>query len=417
MDIFKNDIISFENNSFLIVDDEAVNRELMKSIISNISKKIKIHEAKDGEEAYNIIKNNKIDVVFLDIIMPNIDGFRLIELLKKDNLFDDIIVIVVSALEDLLNLKKAFQMGVHDYLTKPIEIDILKAILPIKIKNLLIYKKNIEYLKSLNLKIEAELKSKLAELFHSDRLASMGVMTTSILHEINTPLTYLKGNIDLFSNYFFNFMEKFKDYFLKNCKNNENILNDFEFNGFKIDEIINKFEEMIKSSQIGISRIIETINNFRLFAKKDEEHVSYFNVNDLIENVIKIVGKTIENKVNLILEKGEVKNIKINKSHFEQIMINILLNSYQAIETKGKVIIKTFMEDDFNAIEVIDNGKGMDEDTKKRVFEPFFSTKGEEGTGLGLYITSLLVKNYSGVIYIDSEINKGTKIKIKFPIV
>jgi len=55
---------------------------------------------------------------------------------------------------------------------------------------------------------------------------------------------------------------------LKNCKNNENILNDFEFNGFKIDEIINKFEEMIKSSQIGISRIIETINNFRLFAKK-----------------------------------------------------------------------------------------------------------------------------------------------------
>jgi len=50
--------------------------------------------------------------------------------------------------------------------------------------------------------------------------------------------------------------------------------------------------------------------------------------------------------------------------------------------------------------------------TKKRVFEPFFSTKGEEGTGLGLYITSLLVKNYSGVIYIDSEINKGTKIKI-----
>ncbi|MCX8058870.1 MAG: response regulator [Spirochaetes bacterium] len=415
MDFVNNfNVTSLENIKILIVDDEVINRNILINSLKNLFKEIDVLEASSGIEAYNCIKNEKIDIVFLDIIMPEMDGFQLIERLKNDNLFDNLVIIVISALEDSENINQAFLKGVFDYIVKPLDTNLLNVVLPIKVKNLLIYKKNLEYLKSINLKIEAEIKSKMAELIHSDRLISMGIMTTSILHEINTPITYIKGNIDLFYNYYFNFIESFINFIEKLYGKDSEILNNFSFKGMNFYQNIEKFKELIKNTQLGISKIIEIIQNFRSFAKKDEEKISYFDINELIENVISIVKKTIESKAKLNFEKGDVGKIKINKAHFEQIIVNLILNSYQAIKEKGTINIKTYRDNSFDVIEIVDDGIGMDEETLNRAFEPFFSTKGDEGTGLGLYITSTLVKNYGGKIFIESEINKGTKVKLIF---
>lgn len=409
-----NEDLSLENIKILIVDDEIINRKILQNSILNLFKGISIFEASTGDEALNILKNEKIDILFLDIIMPGMDGFKLLDELKKNGLFNDLIVVVISALEDSKSVIKAFNEGVFDYIVKPMEPNILNSILPVKIKNLLIYKKNNEYLKSLNLKIESQIKSKMADLIHSDRLISMGIMTTSILHEINTPLTYVKGNIDLFNNYFFNFIEQFINFIVSSCKLEESALNNFKYKNMNIYENIDKIKEIVNNSQIGINKIIEIIQNFRAFAKKDEEKMFYYDINDLIDSVILLVKKTIESKAKLEFIKGNVDKIKINKAHFEQIIVNILLNAYQAIEDNGIISIKTYKENDSNVIEIKDNGKGMDKDTLNRIFEPFFSTKGDEGTGLGLYITYTLVRNYGGNIIVNSEPLKGTNIKIIF---
>lgn len=146
-------------NNILIADDVAMNRMLIKSILKDKIENVEYFEAVNGVEVLEIVRNNQIDLIILDLIMPIKDGFDTLEELKLSFKFKHIPVIVSSALSDISNIEKTLEMGAMEYFTKPFSPDDIDIILPLKVKNVLrIHEQNKE-IERLNLELNQELKN------------------------------------------------------------------------------------------------------------------------------------------------------------------------------------------------------------------------------------------------------------------
>ena len=170
------------------------------------------------------------------------------------------------------------------------------------------------------------------------------------------------------------------------------------------------------------------------FSRKGEFNPEPISINDSIRNVLTLLEKMIHKNIELHYDLEENINItEADSGQIEQALMNIVLNSFDALPKGGQVSISTsnvFLDEKYCSsfpdlkpgnyvkVSVTDTGSGMTDEVKRRVFEPFFSTKGKgEGTGLGLSTVYGIVKNHSGHINIYSEINEGTTVNIYLPVV
>ncbi len=382
--------------NILIVDDGKVNRVLIKRGLSKFTN-MNLFEAASGKEAIEIVKKYPIDVILLDIIMPELDGFGFLEFWEKNEKLSNIQIIIVSAVDTYDNIYKALTMGCYDYIQKPLLENVVLKILPLKVINCLKYKKNIEHIEHINKNLEIEISKRMQDLIHAERLISIGVLTAGIIHDLNSPLTYLKGNIDLLSNMFPKYLE------------NKNISDEDM-------KMLSKFNEMIRNSKIGIGQVIDIINNFRNYLKKDDEKSKQIDINEIVETSLEICSNFFKNiKVQKFLNK--IPNVEANRSKIMQVIINILVNASQAVDNNsGSIDVITENHNDNIIINIIDNGKGISEETMKHLYEPFYTTKAEEGTGLGLYISKEIINQYGGKLEISSRLNEGTDVKLILPV-
>jgi two-component system NtrC family sensor kinase len=140
------------------------------------------------------------------------------------------------------------------------------------------------------------------------------------------------------------------------------------------------------------------------------------NIEDIIESVIHIVWNEIKYKAELKKEYGNIPVLRCNAQKLGQVFINLLVNAVQAINKKGIITIKTYKDNDHACIEFSDTGSGISQENIQKIFDPFFTTKPVgKGTGLGLSIGYDIVKQHNGELFVDSELNKGTKFTIKLP--
>jgi len=107
--------------------------------------------------------------------------------------------------------------------------------------------------------------------------------------------------------------------------------------------------------------------------------------------------------------------IYANEYEIRQAIINIILNGIDAMDRNGKMLIRTYDIGNQVVLEISDTGKGMDENTKDMIFKPYFTTKGDMGTGLGLHIAKRIFDNHRAKVLVDSELGQGTKFTIFFP--
>jgi sigma-B regulation protein RsbU (phosphoserine phosphatase) len=143
----------------LIADDVAMNRMLIRSILKSKLTDIEYFEAENGEVVIDIVRNNNIDLIILDLIMPVKDGFETLEYLKADHEFQQIPVIVNSALSEITSIEKTLEMGAIEYFTKPFSPDDIEIILPLKVKNALRLHEQNKEIERLNIELNQELKN------------------------------------------------------------------------------------------------------------------------------------------------------------------------------------------------------------------------------------------------------------------
>lgn len=232
---------------------------------------------------------------------------------------------------------------------------------------------------------------------HADRMANLGEMASGIAHEINQPLNIISMIMDriLFES---DKTETIKIEFLKNKSN-------------KI------FENII--------RIRDIIDHIRAFSRDSDDYIlTIFNINSSIENAVSMIMEQFKHlgvTLNLRLDK-QIPEIFGNTYKFEQVIINLLINAKDAVmEKKSKqkdyfepiVEIRSYQDNQFLVVEVIDNGIGISNDDINNIMLPFYTTKEEgKGTGLGLSICYQIIKEMGGTIDVKSDRFNGTIIKV-----
>ena len=188
----------------------------------------------------------------------------------------------------------------------------------------------------------------------------------------------------------------------------------------KVESIeIKEYLKTILNSSLDIHSILEKFNNHSFNLEIDK---SVYSLNRIVISASQMAFNMSTNKLNLDSQKVHIsyslnsqKDIYCNKCQIKQVIMNIVDNGIQALEGKGNIIINTYDSTDGIVLEILDSGSGIDEKTKEKIFQPYFTTKGILGMGLGLDIAKRTLENHGATISVDSRVGVGTKFTIVFP--
>lgn len=213
-------------------------------------------------------------------------------------------------------------------------------------------------------------------------LASLGILSAGMAHEIRNPLTSIKG-----------YAQYIKSELGENSELTDDIL-------------------VIENE---VDRLNGILTNFLEFARPEKPNLKSEDANDVINRVVLLVKRDmLPDNIKIVLELSEVPRILIDENQIERVIINLILNSIQAMPNGGTIKLLTEKsKDNYVNIIVEDNGNGVPPENYEKIFEPFFTTK-NKGTGLGLAICSRIIENHGGFIEVSSSVNKGTKFTVKF---
>jgi signal transduction histidine kinase len=235
------------------------------------------------------------------------------------------------------------------------------------------------------------------QLIHTSKMAQIGIMVTEITHEMTQPLTYL-------NNYLYTLSD--------DITTSDPILN-------------NKLKNNLEIASKEVNRLIKLVNHIQEFSRKDLEQIRIpIEFSKVIDQTLYIMDDQIQSS-NIRLIKNIQKDLpylNVNPNDMEQVFINLLQNaidSLKEIENNAVLEIVIYHKKEQNKffIEINDNGKGVDEQIRNKIFTPFFTTKpAGEGTGLGLNIIQKIIEKYSGTINCRSSDGQGASFIISLPL-
>lgn len=424
----------------LVVDDSQLNLAIAKKYLEIIPDITQILLCSAPSEAKSILKDNTIDILILDIIMPEISGLDLLSQIRSNPDYDDMPIIMLTSLDDLDSYKKCFELGAFDYIYKPINALEFNARVKVAVeaknnsnnlKSLIeVTKKQYEELKIIN----SQLNETKFTLVQSEKMAAIGQLAAGIAHEINNPMGFVSSNFETLHKYFRRIVEFLE--FLQGRLNGSEFTEHPELSGIaeeirdkykslKLDPILAEMEDIFAESQDGINRVTEIVKSLRLFSRtpKNDEKDTYV-LREIIQQVLLITQNEVKYVADIELDVPDDIQLFCNRVLLGRVFVNIILNAAQAIQTQerdelGHIIIIARKEDQSVRLWFIDDGPGIPEEHLLKIFEPFFTTKDiGQGTGLGLSISyDIIVNKHNGTMEVKSELGKGATFIITLPIV
>ncbi|AFG35981.1 signal transduction histidine kinase [Fervidobacterium pennivorans DSM 9078] len=273
----------------------------------------------------------------------------------------------------------------------------------------------VDELNELNAELEAafnELEETQNKIINAEKMAALGKLMVNIAHDINTPAGIIYSSLTEQQNRLVNVVKKFE----------ADELTEEEFKSC-VDTILELTQIMLRNAR----RIIELVQSLKRTALNEMVQTwSEINVKSVVNDVLNAMHPRLrKTKIEVVTEIDDNLVVYTIPGAIAQILMNLIDNAIvHAFEydNPGKIMIrcekiKSQSDKEYLLLTFSDNGKGMDEETKKRAFEPFYTTDKESGTGLGLSIVySLVVDVLSGDIELESEIGKGTTLRIKIPL-
>jgi signal transduction histidine kinase len=379
-----------KNITVLYAEDELILQEGISETLNLFE--INVICVKNGQEGLSVFKSShkKIDLILTDIKMPKLDGIGMIEKIREID--KDIPIIITTAHQETNFLMQSIELDISAYVLKPIDIYKLEASLIKAIESKVLREELIQKNKKLEIEIQKnEEKQKIIET--QSRFAAMGEMINMIAHQWRQPLASI-GTASYNLKYKL-LSEKF------DLETKEGRTEQSSFFTKKLDEI-----------EFYVQNLTTTIDDFRNFFKTDKVFVNT-RIENPIKNTLKIIQKDLEsNNIDLILNLRSQKKINIYENEIVHVIINILKNAQDKLSEKkienAKIEITTLDLEDGIKIDIYDNGGGIEKENLDIIFEPYFSTKKEKnGTGIGLYMSKIIVeKNHQGKIY-ATNISEG----------
>ena len=396
----------------LIVDDERANINLLGELLQ---KDYELSVAMDGREVQNLATQSGLDLILLDIVMPELDGLEACRRLKADPATRHIPVIFITASADANAIGDGFRAGAVDYISKPLNgVEVLA-----RVRTQLELASERERLSQAYQELKEQheqLKMTQSQLLQSEKMASLGVLVAGIAHEINNPTNFVHGGARNLGNLTRNLQE-----FIYRLAGDE-LTGEIKR---KLDEKFRPLQENLAAIQDGTQRIRDIVQGLRTFSRTDEEDPEFVSVVEGLAATLNLVRSKYKDQLEFIRDFKADPVLRCWPAQLNQVFMNLAINGCQAIiagsqseETApGRLFVSTFVEGENFGIGFRDNGAGMSAEVKKRVFDPFFTTKPVgEGTGLGLSISYGIVEKHGGRIEVESSPGVGSTFTILLPL-
>lgn len=234
-----------------------------------------------------------------------------------------------------------------------------------------------------------KLKETQEQLIQTEKMASLGVLTAGVAHEINNPI-----------NYIYNGAMAIENFLVDNSPEN-----------------LETLKPLFEAINTGINRVTGIVKSLNKYSRKDESSLVKCNLNEILDNALAMLYNQYKKRIEITKEYSDAPPVILAKEgELHQVFLNILINAIQAIESEGTITVKTQITDNGVSIYIKDSGFGIQPENINKIFDPFFTTKDPgKGTGLGLSITKRIIQEHKGTIHCYSEPNNGTEFVITLP--
>ncbi len=419
-------------NVLLIEDNDEHVQLLRKLLAASESTQFELHTAGDLAHGIERLKGGGIQLILLDLSLPDSDGLE--TFIRVIEVVPDTPLIVLSGLNDVALAIETVQLGAQDYLVKghvdnhllvramQYAIERKRAQLQLKRVNESLEARVQERTTALiqaNAKLQDEiserrraeeatlesnrqlsealgrLQATQREIIQRERMHALGRMANGIAHDFNNALAPILG----FSELLLMKPETLDD-----------------------PRKVRMYIEMIHNSAQASAKVVSRLREFYRY-RDDAEVFTPVVINDIVLQAISLTqprwkGQALAAGVHIDFrtEMGNVPTVPGNESELREMLVNLIFNAIDAIPKRGTIIIRTEVQGRWLVVTVIDDGIGMTEEVKTRCLEPFFSTKDDQGTGLGLGSVYGIVRRHEGEIDIQSEAGRGTAVAVSLPL-
>ncbi|MEG4275634.1 MULTISPECIES: response regulator [unclassified Microcoleus] len=432
--------------NLLVVDDTPDNLRLLSTMLRD--KGYKVRGVINGEMALKAARSTPPDLILLDISMPQMNGYEVCQHLKADARTSGIPVIFLSALDRVLDKVKAFAVGGVDYITKPFHLEEVLA----RVENQLTIQRLQKKLHEQNARLQEseakernksqqlelalqQLQNAQAQLIQSEKMSSLGNVVAGVAHEINNPISFIKGNLSPVREYTEDLLRLVQLYAEDFPNPTAAIQEQLEAIDFAF--LRNDLPKLIASMRVGADRIEEIVHSLRNFSRLDEAELKAVDIHEGLESTLMILQHRLKDEaeqtiIKVVKEYDNLPKIECYAGQMNQVFMNVLTNAIEALQSPKPgandvddsssiptITICTKLLSDFQVgIYITDNGPGITEDIQERIFEPFFTTKTVgTGKGLGLSISyTIVVDNHGGKLRCLSRQAQGATLAIEIPI-
>jgi two-component system, NtrC family, sensor kinase len=256
------------------------------------------------------------------------------------------------------------------------------------------------------------------QLLQSEKMASIGQLAAGVAHEINNPIGFVNSNLSTLQEYVEGMLRLLAAYERLEGSLVEEALQDITQlkQDVEIGYLRGDIGNLLTESLDGLQRVRRIVQDLKDFSRVGELEKQLANLESGLDSTLNVVWNEIKYKAEVVKEYGGIPEINCIASQLNQVFMNLLINAVQAIESHGRITIRTGHDESSVWVEVEDTGKGIKPEQLGKIFDPFFTTKSVGmGTGLGLSLSYGNVKKHNGCIEVKSELGKGTTLRVLLP--
>lgn len=411
-----------EKPLILLIDDDRINLSVFGQALSEL---FQVRVATKGEQGLRLAETLPMpELILLDVMMPEMDGYQVIETLKANPLTREIPVIFLTALSSYTDEERGLRLGAVDYIYKPCALPILLS----RVKTHVELKKARDFLQDQNSYLEAEVQRRQQEvqvvqmqLLQSEKLAAIGQLAAGIAHEINNPIGFVNSNLNTLNEYVADLLSILERYeqLLSQMTTPDQIAVPLQalLQEKKLVYIREDLPQLIKESCDGLARVKSIIQDLKNFSHVEGSEWEYVDLHKGLDSTINIIWNELKYHCKVHKDYGDIPEVYCLPSQLNQVFMNLLVNAGQAIQGNGDITISTACHENEIWVEIADTGQGIPPEHLNRLFEPFFTTKPVgKGTGLGLSISKGIIEKHHGRLEVSSILGQGSRFRVVLPL-